>query len=75
MTDSLRLSEWQKLGVRRADGSDLPTRDLKASLVEPGGDEGPAFLVYRNYHSILRYNCAHLYGLAVSALADRLRNP
>lgn len=72
MSDSLRLSEWQALGVRRADGSDLPTRDLPASLVEPDGPEGAAFLVYRNYHSVLRYNCAHLYGLAVSALADRI---
>lgn len=72
MSGPLRLSEWQARGVRRADGSNLPTRDLKASLVEPDGADGPAFLVYRNYHSILRYNCAHLYGLAVSALADRL---
>lgn len=72
MSAPLRLSEWQARGVRRADGSALPTRDLKASLVEPDGDDGPAFLVYRNYHSVLRYNCAHLYGLAVSALSDRL---
>lgn len=72
MSGPLRLSEWQARGIRRADGSDLPTRDLKASLVEPDGIDGPAFLVYRNYHSVLRYNCAHLYGLAVSGLADRL---
>lgn len=72
MSGPLRLSEWQARGVRRADGTDLPSRDLKASLVEPDGSDGPAFLVYRNYHSILRYNCAHLYGLAVSALSDRL---
>ncbi len=72
MTDTLRLSEWQALGVRRIDGTDLPGRDLPASLVEPDGAEGPAFLVYRNYHSILRYNCAHLYGLAVATLSDHL---
>lgn len=72
MSAPLRLSEWQALGVRRADGSDLPTRDLPASLVEPDGPGGAAFLVYRNYQSILRYNCAHLYGLAVSELADAI---
>ncbi|WP_417518021.1 lytic murein transglycosylase [Minwuia sp.] len=72
MSGPLRLSEWQALGVRRMDGRDLPTRDLPASLVEPDGPGGPAFLVYRNYHSILRYNCAHLYGLTVSALADQI---
>jgi membrane-bound lytic murein transglycosylase B len=72
MSGPLKLSEWQARGLRRADGTALPARDLKASLVEPDGSDGPAFLVYRNYHSVLRYNCAHLYGLAVSALSDRL---
>jgi len=70
MTVSKRLSDWQDMGVRRTDGSDLPTRNLPASLVRT--DDGRAFLVYRNYHSILRYNCAHLYGLTVSILADRI---
>lgn len=72
MSGAAPLSTWQQLGVRRADGTDLPTRDLPASLVEPDGATGKAFLVYRNYHSILRYNCAHLYGLAVSQLADAI---
>ncbi|WP_416896905.1 MAG: lytic murein transglycosylase [Minwuia sp.] len=72
MSGSMGLNDWQALGVRRADGGDLPGRNLEASLVVPDGPDGPAFLVYRNYHSILRYNCAHLYGLAVSTLADAL---
>ncbi len=72
MSGAAPLSVWQQMGVRRADGTDLPTRDLPASLVEPDGASGKAFLVYRNYHSILRYNCAHLYGLAVSQLADAI---
>lgn len=72
MSDALPLPAWQALGVRRDDGTDLPDRDLPASLVEPDGPGGAAFLVYRNYQSILRYNCAHLYGLAVSQLADAI---
>lgn len=72
MSGAAPLGAWQQMGVRRADGSDLPTRDLPASLVEPDGATGKAFLVYRNYQSILRYNCAHLYGLAVSQLADAI---
>ena len=74
MTVSKPLSEWQDAGVRRADGRDLPVRDLQASLVMPDGAEGRAFLVYRNYHSILRYNCAHHYGLTVGFLADQIGN-
>jgi len=66
------LSQWQALGVRRADGRDLPTRDLPAALVVPEGGEGSAFLVYRNYAAIMGYNCAHLYALTVGVLSDRI---
>ena len=71
MTVEKPLADWQTLGVRRGDGGDLPPRDLTASLVEADGG-GPTFLVYRNYQSILRYNCAHFYALTVGALADRI---
>jgi membrane-bound lytic murein transglycosylase B len=70
MSVSKGLAEWQEMGVRRIDGGDLPARNLPASLVRT--DDDRSFLVYRNYHSILRYNCAHLYGLTVSILADRI---
>lgn len=70
-----RLSEWQALGVRRSDGTNLPTRDLKAFLVQPEGvARGEAFLVYRNYAAIMSYNCAHLYAITVGILSDRIGN-
>src|SRR5690554_1005000 len=66
------LSEWQSLGVRRADGNNLPTRDLPAALLI--GDEGDDMgcLVYRNFCSIMRYNPAFRYALSVSMLADAI---
>lgn len=66
------LSEWQSLGVRRADGSNLPTRDLPAALLI--GDEGDdmGYLVYRNFCSIMRYNPAFRYALSVGLLADAI---
>ena len=67
-----KLSEWQALGVRRADGTDLPTRDLAAALVLPDGAEGEAYIVYRNYAAIMAYNCAHLYAVTVGTLADAI---
>lgn len=73
MTRPKGLNAWAQDGVRRADGSPLPTRNLSASMVLPDGVDGPAYLVYRNYRSILRYNCAHLYGVTVGELADVLR--
>jgi len=72
MTRDLPLAEWDRLGVRRADGGDLPKVQVSGALVQPDGAKGPAFIVYGNYRSILRYNCAHHYALTVSLLADRL---
>ena len=70
-----RLSQWQAAGVRRIDGSNLPTRDLSAVLVIPDGPAGKeAFLVYRNYAAIMGYNCAHLYAITVGILSDRIGN-
>ncbi len=67
-----RLSEWQRLGVRREDGSPLPTRDLNASIVLPGGAGGPAYVVYDNYRSILRWNRSLYFATAVGHLSDRI---
>ncbi len=66
------LSEWQTLGLKRPDGGPLPARDLPASVVLPGGADGPAFLVYANYRSIMRYNPSFFYATAVGQLADRI---
>ncbi len=70
-----RLGEWQALGVRREDGSALPTRDLKASIVRPGGAGGPAYVVYDNYRSILRWNRSLYFATAVGHLSDRISGP
>jgi len=66
------LSEWQTLGLRRADGGPLPARELGASVIQPGGADGPAFLVYQNYRAIMRYNPSLFYATAVGQLADRI---
>jgi len=63
------LARWQRLGVRRADGGDLPGVARDASLVQTGPHH---FLVYGNYDALLRYNCAHSYALTVALLADRI---
>ncbi len=66
------ISEWQALGIRRDDGSDLPTRDIRASVILPGGEEGPAYIVYDNYRAILRWNRSHYFAMAVGQLSDRI---
>lgn len=69
----LTLDQWQAMGVRRDGGADLPQVNIEASLVQPGGEEGPAFLTYGNFRAILRYNCSNFYALAVGHLADALK--
>ena len=66
------LSGWEALGVRGIDGRDLPSEDIKASMILPAGSEGPAFLVYDNYRAILKWNNSHNYAISVCHLADRL---
>ncbi len=66
------LSEWQSLGVRREDGNPLPSANVSASILLPDGKDGPAYLVYQNYRTLLRWNRSHLFALTVCRLADRL---
>ncbi|MCB9948498.1 MAG: lytic murein transglycosylase [Rhodospirillaceae bacterium] len=66
------VADWQAMGVRAAGGGALPPTSGQASVIVPAGHRGPAFLVYDNFRSILRYNNATSYALAVSLLADQL---
>jgi membrane-bound lytic murein transglycosylase B len=66
------LAEWQGLGVRRTDGGDLPVRDFNASVIQPGGVDGPSFLIYNNYRVLLRWNRSLYFATAVGFLADRI---
>jgi membrane-bound lytic murein transglycosylase B len=67
------LGEWQKAGIVRVNGEAFPRLTDKASLFAPEGTRGPAFLVLNNFRSILRYNVAKSYALAVGHLSDRLK--
>ena len=70
MTERMPLTEWQRLGVRQANGAALPDSDVPAGLVDT---DARSFLVYPNYDTILRYNCAHYYALTVARLSDQIR--
>jgi membrane-bound lytic murein transglycosylase B len=67
------LPQWQALGVRRASGADLPARSLQASLVQPGGAQGPTYAVYDNYRALLRWNRSDFFAVSVGLLSDALK--
>ncbi|MBI3774387.1 MAG: lytic murein transglycosylase [Gammaproteobacteria bacterium] len=66
------LAEWQALGVRRKDGADLAAFEMSASLVQPSGPGGRAFLVYDNFRVLMEWNRSTYFGVAVGQLADAL---
>jgi membrane-bound lytic murein transglycosylase B len=66
------VTEWRKLGVRLANGAELPAVASQASVIAPAGHRGPTFIVYENFHTILAYNYSSAYALAVGHLADRI---
>jgi membrane-bound lytic murein transglycosylase B len=67
------IADWQAMGVRRANGADLPAVDIEGRIVVPAGAGGPAFLVYGNFERILSWNRSTYYALAVGHLSDRLQ--
>ncbi len=67
------LTSWKALGVKTASGAELSLGDGDASVFLPAGARGPAFLVFDNFKTVLKYNNAGSYALAVCTLADRLR--
>ena len=66
------VGAWAGLGLRDMDGRAVADHG-PASLILPDGPRGPAFLVFRNFSVILRYNNSEFYAIGIGHLADRLR--
>ncbi|MBV9655816.1 MAG: lytic murein transglycosylase [Acetobacteraceae bacterium] len=65
------LGEWMQLGVQRPDGTPFSRTDVAGAVLLPGGANGDdAFMVYRNFAAIRRYNPSDFYALAVGLLGD-----
>ena len=69
LTEPQPLSAWKKLGVTLPGGKPLPAGSMDASLVR---GRLRNFLVYRNYHAILGYNCSNSYAISVGLMADKV---
>ncbi len=64
------LQEWQALGVRRVDGSDLPNRSIPTALLPADPGDGEGFIIYNNFCTIMRFNPAFKYALSIGLLSD-----
>lgn len=71
---AMPIGEWLARGFVPAQGRQLsaPENALQASLLQPEGSYGPAFLTPKNYYVIKDYNFSDLYVLFVGHLSDRI---
>ena len=69
------LLQWQELGIRRSDGTNLPNVDVTAALVFPDDHNGRAYLAYDNYKSLMHWNLSYYFVSSVGHLSDRIKFP
>src|SRR6202047_2424207 len=71
------IGEWLRAGFVPVRGQKLgPAEQAQpASLLQPEGVYGPAFLTTQNYFVIKEYNFSDLYVLFVGHLSDRMTSP
>ncbi|MGB8747489.1 MAG: lytic murein transglycosylase [Pseudolabrys sp.] len=70
MRSRANFTEWEALGVRRADGK-FPSSG-QGILFFPSGADGPGFIVTKNFDVLKEYNNSDAYAIAVGHLADRI---
>src|SRR6202000_1383471 len=71
------IGEWLRAGYVPVRGAKLSAAEQAepASLLQPEGIYGPAFLTTKNYFVIKEYNFSDLYVLYVGHLSDRMTSP
>lgn len=69
------LLEWQALGLRRMDGTDLPQVNITAALVMPDDANGRMYLAYDNYKALMNWNRSYYFASSVGYLSDRIGYP
>jgi lytic murein transglycosylase len=71
------IGDWLRAGFVPVRGARLSATEQAqpASLLQPEGIYGPAFLTTKNYFVIKEYNFSDLYVLFVGHLSDRMTSP
>ena len=68
-----KINEWQTLGVRRIDGTDLPKKNVEGYLIKINDNNTARyFLVYKNFKKILKWNKSNYFAIAVGMLSDSI---
>ena len=67
-----RRSRALSLGLTSVAGQPIAVAEIDAALIVPAGSDGPAFLVYRIFDIIMRWNRSEFFALSIGHLADRI---
>jgi lytic murein transglycosylase len=65
-------AQWAALGVKGINGRAVPNHGT-GSILLPAGGNGAAFMVFKNFQVIERYNAADAYVIGVGHLSDRIK--
>lgn len=67
------ISFWSDQNIRLASGGSLPkASDIKASIIVPDKDGADAYMVYKNYNTIMHWNRSTYFATSVGLLADQI---
>ena len=73
LNNKKKINEWQMLGVRRIDGTDLPKNNIDGYLIKINDkNKERYFLVYKNFKKILKWNTSNYFAIAVGILSDSI---
>ncbi len=65
-------ADWARIGVVDMRGRAVPNHG-GASILLPAGGQGAAFMIFKNFSVIERYNTADAYVIGVGHLSDRIK--
>ncbi|WP_159975400.1 lytic murein transglycosylase [Roseobacter cerasinus] len=65
-------AQWAQMGVVDMRGRAVPNHG-NASILLPAGGQGAAFMIFKNFAVIERYNTADAYVIGVGHLSDRIK--
>ena len=67
------LIDWVRMGVTMPNGQAVPVvPGMQGSIIVPDGIGGPAYLVYNNYRTIMKWNKSTYFATSVGILADSI---
>lgn len=69
------LQYWHDQGIRLKDGkTSVPFEGAyQGAVIQPGGAGTPAFIIYDNYRTIMKWNKSTYFATAVGTLSDKIK--